>query len=697
MDWDNTSGTTPPSPRPWSQAGGSGSQQKSKRRQDGSSESDGPLGSFSVSNVKFRVVTPARPLPLASYPLGDNFKLLEDVFGYEFQRKARQLASEIGIPGFDDAELVSRVCAHDPLDTLPTVLITVREWTEASVCPWQAVVERLKKYVDGRVREHLAGVRDTLPYVSIEMVHVNLTRDKYLAPLDNDASYPSIVEHWPDIKDGVFGILEKYGTATAGRMVCIALFKLGFDPHHDNPRTVYIAMDYDSHEFTWPPVLQEVQSWLDRWPDFDLHAHMEHNVSMPLAGFPLLVRPGRISAEEMEAKKAQFNMQWDPELVLRTQVNAGDDIGAGTYLHTVGSNMLSNPGVGTLGCWLEIKVKGDGWKTVALTNYHVVRPSIPGFQLKKTTETSTDGKQTGTRTIPGPATQKSHLERADKHGVQLRDRSDSSPFMIESPSRLRLNHNVKLIRQSIKDLQSGENRDDPVTQEAITRLEACEKKWTSFYDTGKQVLGTIFLASGCLQRTATNNRLDWALILPSDKTRIGRNLLPAGNAWTAAGYSLNLLPAARDGKIMRPQDKTSVHNMKKGHRVYKLGASTTCSIGLFERLQPDVVVGEEQYMEGRGKPDGETEHGKLDLRSSEYMFFGEQVGAETLPFSRTGDSGSLVWNSVGQVVGVLFRGCNPQQVNGKKPGISFVTPIEDIFKSIKEVSNGEIEDIRLLS
>jgi len=46
---------------------------------------------------------------------------------------------------------------------------------------------------------------------------------------------------------------------------------------------------------------------------------------------------------------------------------------------------------------------------------------------------------------------------------------------------------------------------------------------------------------------------------------------------------------------------------------------------------------------------------------------------------------------------LLFRGHAPQQTE-KRKGITYVTPIEDVFEreKIKKISKGKIEEIRLL-
>jgi hypothetical protein len=55
------------------------------------------MGTFDISNVKYRVVTPPRPNPLISYPLDNECLLVREMFGDAFQSKALQIAAAKGI------------------------------------------------------------------------------------------------------------------------------------------------------------------------------------------------------------------------------------------------------------------------------------------------------------------------------------------------------------------------------------------------------------------------------------------------------------------------------------------------------------------------------------------------------------------------------------------------------------------------
>ncbi|KAK3945665.1 hypothetical protein QBC46DRAFT_430296 [Diplogelasinospora grovesii] len=141
-------------------------------------------------------------------------------------------------------------------------------------------------------------------------------------------------------------------------MTAISLFRLGFDDYYNNPKTVYVTVGYESAETGWPPVEQKMQAFLDKF-HFDLHVHLEHN-TIGHSAFPLL--PTTLTQAERIHRIRDFN--YGVREKYETLVNAGADMSAGCHLTRV-DGQPSNPMVGTLGC-----------RTVALTNYHVVRPAV---------------------------------------------------------------------------------------------------------------------------------------------------------------------------------------------------------------------------------------------------------------------------------------------------------------------------------
>ncbi|KAK0715363.1 hypothetical protein B0H67DRAFT_459958, partial [Lasiosphaeris hirsuta] len=112
--------------------------------------------------------------------------------------------------------------------------------------------------------------------------------------------------------------------------------------------------------------------------------------------------------------------------------------------------------------------------------------------------------------------------------------------------------------------------------------------------------------------------------------------------------------------------------------VFKVGASTTWTAGEFSRTKTDCSIREDKYMK--------------QPKSEEYVYIGLKAQKDFVNFIDHGDSGAMVWDRQGDVVGLLFRGQVPG--NGTT-AYGLVTPIGDVFDSIKKHSGGRITDIRI--
>jgi hypothetical protein len=392
-----------------------------------------------------------------------------------------------------------------------------------------------------------------------------------------------------------------------------------------------------------------MQSFLDEFK-LGLRVHIEHNIIGPRVFH--LHETNLTQAERLE-KIRDFAIQ--PMNPYSISPNAGADIGAGRYLQRQ-DGKLSSPMLGTLGCWLDVNVKGEGWKTVALTNYHIVRPALDGFTLGEP--------------IQGSALWNAD---ADANGLLPSDVKHRSCKM-EHPARARHNFTVETTERAF---QPGYAFQDPSpTRDEYRRI---LDEQIAFFDGDRQYLGQVWLASGFLRRTATSNsRLDWALVMPTAKSHIGRNILPGKEDWAAKYTPAAWAAQPTWGATLQPQ-AISIHDMQQDDVVYKAGASTKCTVGEFTELRPDCAITEEGYMPGRTA---------ASRRSTEFMF----AGVEVQPFAERGDSGAAVWDREGRVVGLLFRGPAPHQC---ARGYALGTPIEDVFESIIAVSKGRIVDIRI--
>jgi hypothetical protein len=161
--------------------------------------------------------------------------------------------------------------------------------------------------------------------------------------------------------------------------------------------------------------------------------------------------------------------------------------------------------------------------------------------------------------------------------------------------------------------------------------------------------------------------------------------------WLGKGYYPADLPT--NMKYLKPQGR-SLYECIEGDKVvheeivvFKNGASTTCTQGNLSKLKTDCVISEEKYM---SEGDHVPRRSESSLKSREFVVVSHvrRVGR----FGDRGDSGAVVWDKEGRVIGMLFTG---QQPHGTEDGYSLVTPIEDIFEDIKDMLGGNIIDIRI--
>jgi len=658
------------------------------RRGAASSSDESIKGPFGISSVRYRVgAPPLRPLPLA--PARSHlFKSLCDAFEEDFVAYARKILLEYNISpeedvvyledahwggGPEDVYFGARQEPNDETTAAPTLFISSR-WTEDAPDTWPKIVALIKRYIDAAI-----NLADDVSHrhfdVYVEMVARELTMDKYMANIpDSENNFAQLKSDWEQIREKVLEILESF-EQSAHHVTAVALFKLGFSPDPtQNPNTVYISLDFESNELAWPPIVKAVQAYLDQYPGHALQAHIEHNVVFQYA-FQLL-SPSTVDPTEINTRLKRFNFPRDYSKY-DTKVAPGVDIGAATYI-TRKDGQLVNPLVGSMGCYLQYQTRNDpNWKTVALTNYHVIRPAIPGFQLASENKKSV---------MAAPA-DGSPLLKADQRGTFPRKTQNCTPM--EHPTRPRHNANISVLRLAVA--KCGPDRSIALDRELETK--------TAFFDDGRHLFANVLAGSGYLRRSCTDGRLDWALLEPNP-IRIPAphpNPLPSWEEFRRSGYSDDFLVESggpeRFPQILRnPPDapEEGLRSLRQNTCVFKIGSITATSIGYFNELKPTCVIREEAHLKLSAAPD--PEKGRPKRMSTEYTFMGHLQHDENRPFADQGDSGAVVFDIHGRVLGLVFSGFRPQRGDG---AYVLVTPIEDVLEDIKDLSKGEITAIRV--
>ncbi|KAK7403238.1 hypothetical protein QQX98_011010 [Neonectria punicea] len=608
------------------------------RRTQASSEEDSPFRPFGISNVKFRVgAPPLRPLPLdTSYDLSqiEGFHTIYSDLIHE----ASKILSSHGILD-PEVDMVTRKVPEAPTTGEPTLFV-VAKWEEESAKVWERAVKEIKRHLDEKM--FALGRPDV--DICVEIVAPELTMDKYISIVPNN---PSLVEAWPAIKDQVYRRLESF-SSTKSTVTAISLVQLGYSQNTSyNPATVYVSLDYNSDETGWPPVVAAIENDLALFGWSSLKLHVEHNVVQNYS-FELVPpsddnhTPDVVSSLTIEHEYTQI-------------VNMGADISAARYV-VRDDQERRNPSLGTLGCYVEIKTSSKPtWTQYALTNHHVVRPCFDGFSLIK-------GKNGSVPDVPVKGTT---LFKTGLHGMP--PSKQDSAVDLESPSRLKHNFTINRL-----NLRLGQRNPTPSAERLAGFQEQKDRK-TAFFDRGDNVLGRLWVSSGFGRRTPANSRLDWALIAVN-ATRQGQNILPSEADWKKYDVTIDGPWEYTFGALLQPQAGVSLKTMSAGTKVFKVGARTQASVGTYSNYKPNCWIADDKYMK-RGV-------------SSEVLVMG--LGKEE--FANRGDSGAVVFDEQGRVIGLLFSGQKPQQTNS---GYALVTPIEDVFQDIKNFSNQAITDIRI--
>lgn len=628
------------------------------RRTEHSSSDSSEVGQFLVSNVKFRVAAPpARPLPVDDDLGHQDCILIHKILGNALEDGVDNILEANNIKPLEPTSLVFRSVQGDSSQGQPTILV-VADWDETSPTTWERAVKRAKQLVDATVLEskQLCAMD-----IAVEFIAKELTLGKYISAIPPQEFSESLAEAWGEIKYHVSDILDRH-PQTKERLTSISLFKLGFsDDINKNPLTLYISLDYESEETRWPPVVEEIQKCLDRYP-YDLRVHLEHNCPTPFPGFELLLR--NMTPEQVENK---LDDNYSTDRRYNSTVGLGEDICPAGYL-TQPDGGKRMPGVGTLGCWVEIRTrKVPEWTKYALTCYHVTRPAIDGFQLAADSQ--------GQSVVAAPR-KDSDLWKADLGGICPNPKPEfklqSRPLRIEHPTRAKHCFAVQVCQEEIAANPPSAER---------TKTEQYLSEITAFFDNGNHIFGEIYAASGYGRRSRQNGRMDWALIRPLDGRRVGDNKLPTTNEWRANKKYLNLpLFTARGSRLKQPP-ANGLRSTSNGEHLYKNGTSTGPTVGVFSHLKSDVRIHEDAHLVAALGPNIRT--------SEEFVYIGEP---QSDWLAKNGDSGSVVFDREGRAVGLLFRGHRAQNASNT---YCYITPIEDIFYDIKDFSKGSITEIRI--
>ena len=627
-------------------------------RTEPSSSSSSQAGPFLVSSVRYRVAAPpARPLPNESC-WNKDCSLIHRSLGLTLEDGVAKILINNGIEAADTPELVYRCIPGDDGSGGQPTVTAVATWDDITSPPvWERAVKEAKRFVDATV---LASPELRHLDVGVEMIAEELTPSNYVACILNEELTESLVRETGMPSEATsaesWSLFRKHkekppaspsSSSGAGKTLAATLSRSTSRPITSLKRLGGPLSSAKSSAVSTHMGITSVSTLSTAAPELYVSSPLlssaktpEQNPTKPLRRLPFLCDAGR---------------------VYRTKVGLGEDIGVAGYIDQAEEEKVM-PGIGTLGCWVEMKTTGtQEWAKYALTNYHLVRPALEGFRL-------TDESTPAAPKVP------SDLQTADLDGIAPNNTNIKYPVMkMEHPTRMKHCFAVGFWQRIIfKNPPSAERTEK---EEFLANIKA-------YFDDGKQIFGTIHAASGFGRRSPTNGRMDWALIKPLDASRVGKNTLPSFEEWLQNGVCDLPLLVAMGKSLKQPPAHGLCRSTKNGEFLYKKGSSTGPTVGVFSVVKSEVAMTDDAHL------GNVANYTRL---SQEFVYIGEPT-ADDLAHNVHGDSGSVVFNEEGRAVGLLLRG---QKAHSTINRWAYVTPMEDIFADIKEFFQGQATDIRI--
>lgn len=361
----------------------------------------------------------------------------------------------------------------------------------------------------------------------------------------------------------------------------------------------------------------------------------------------------------------------------RERVGMGRAIGAPRFIELNSGIKLS--GLGTLGGYVEIRISGTtGWTKCGITNYHVIRDSI--CKILSEWPHRGHGSSRYLQFVPGRLLA---IEGADEQGFFQKFPEETRGNAPITTPDLELHNEVEPPKQPQSGIIGGggphRNPSGPGRPEAQVRHSSAPVQ------TNKHVFGKAFIGSG-RRNTTLGFALDWALIGDIPPARQGNNILPPHSAWTRLYASEHCPdPSACGAPLKQPVASRGLCSVEPGERVFKFGLRTGATSGFFCGVpsaagQP--VLGDKPYSI---KPT--IVPGRYTVRPFPLKFRGLIVA-----FAMPRDSGSLVFNARGEVVGMVMAASSSEPTHNHE---AYIIDILDVFEDIKTLSMGTITDVRM--
>ncbi|KAM0562358.1 hypothetical protein ACHAPJ_002047 [Fusarium lateritium] len=598
--------------------------------------------------VKYRAAYPTlRPLNLEPVNLTTSDRVVVNQIKDIVPFKIRDILAQYDLHNVYKTRIdfLARQVPNEPRTAVPTLLILTPWKGDGARDAWKQAVHDVVKLIDSLLED--IGARETF-HLDVELMAKELTPFKYLGPVLDEHDLHAA---WSDIKAVVCGRLESY-QATRDSWNTVALFRLGhLTDATQNPITIYISVDSISDETKWEAIICDIKQNLGDWGF--LEVLIEHN-SIGTSTYPLLPPEGEHNDIKMRALRNRLLIKDN----YNATVNLGDSIGMSRETENPDGRC---PQGGTLGCYLELKTKGNPvWTKYGLASYNVVQ-----------------------RSLGDPAVAPNGSPQSDSDLWNIDEDEAQAWALVESPPRTKHKYAIWNLNQKIQSLEERDDSDQMKVYEKEWRAEKASK--LAFFNNHAHLFGHLSAGSGFRYTPEpVSYQLDWALIKPFG-SRQGSNRLPERSVWEKQSDDVSDWPNSQtyNGGYLQDQSHSICYDAEETdwtmplvRKGWKVGATTGATVGEFHDFRPSV-----RMSDGKNKK----------LSSSELYVLHSRLNRSTAtPVS--GDSGAVVFDHNGGILGLIVGTQRPICVEKE---YSFVTPIEHVFEDIKSSSKGEITDIRV--
>ncbi|KAJ9208251.1 hypothetical protein DTO021D3_1049 [Paecilomyces variotii] len=336
---------------------------------------------------------------------------------------------------------------------------------------------------------------------------------------------------------------------------------------------------------------------------------------------------------------------------------------AGVSLGVHGSNNNNNnKAAGTFAGWIEIEnPRTNQWEKFGLTCFHCVDPGLNFV----------------------PTADQAQLKNWYINGVRAADNNARRLLHVDQPTEKDITRDLENQRNSVteilndatyrrikNDLDANNFVIPPPDMRryevSVRRKEEYEKRIQriqQFMSQNEHELGHVFSASGyrhepvtTIKHSSLTTYLDWALIQVRPQRAFTANEVlaygtPVINLPMDPGASSLILSSSWAGPIPH------------GAPLFKAGRTTGYSVGEYNGLHSAVIA--RKFVNGKWETHKTLEH--------------SVCGRHGDWFSQEGDSGALIFDNRGDVVGMLFGG-------NMLRSISYFTHIVDLFNDIKKMT-----------